>query len=278
MDKLAACGIEVSARELVVALEGATGQVAVQRFANTLAGQQQLLQTLTRGGSAREGSCLEATGVYGLDVALLLSGHAQLEVVVANPRAVRNFAQSLDAARSKSDPQDAVVLCGICAAHAVPAVGPPEPATLALWAIARRLQALTAQRTAEKKSPARGGGFLPRYRSAYATAWRAVCGRWSAKIKKAARRGVGVHRRGGQAAGTPMRQLRSVPGDRRSQRHSGAGRGADAAGGSRRAPVGGLRRTGSAGISFGNFRAAKRRASAKWVIGTCGGPCICRRW
>src|SRR5258708_10182814 len=87
---------------------GQKAQVELQRFGNTLAGQQQLLQTLTR-GVQRVRVCLEATGVYGLDVALLLSGHAQLEVVVANPRAVRHFAQAM-MRRSKSDPLDAVVL------------------------------------------------------------------------------------------------------------------------------------------------------------------------
>ncbi len=50
MDKLAACGIEVSARELVVALEGATGQVAVQRFANTLAGAAAVATDAQRAG------------------------------------------------------------------------------------------------------------------------------------------------------------------------------------------------------------------------------------
>ncbi len=148
MDKLAACGIEVSARELVVALEGATGQVAVQRFAEHFGGAAAVATDAHARGSAREGLSGGHWSVW-LDVALLLSGHAQLEVVVANPRAVRNFAQAL-MRRSKSDPQDAVVLWEFAQRMPCRRWVRPEPATLALWAIARRLQALTAQRTAEK--------------------------------------------------------------------------------------------------------------------------------
>ena len=38
---------------------------------------------------------LEATGLYGLEVALTLSEQPWIEVMVAYPRAVRHFAQSL---------------------------------------------------------------------------------------------------------------------------------------------------------------------------------------
>lgn len=148
MDKMVPCGIEVSARELLVALLGEKEQVVLRRFANTVAGQQHLLQTLTRGGQ-RVRVCLEATGVYGLDVALLLSAHQQLEVVVANPRAVRHFAQAL-MRRSKSDPLDALVLWEFAQRMPCRPWVRPEKNTLALWAIARRLEALTKQRTAEK--------------------------------------------------------------------------------------------------------------------------------
>jgi len=50
MDKTEACGIEVSARELVVALAGNKGAVRLQPFANTELGHRALLRTLTRGG------------------------------------------------------------------------------------------------------------------------------------------------------------------------------------------------------------------------------------
>jgi transposase len=146
MDKIEACGIEVSARELVVALEGKKG--GLRRFANTPAGHQVLVRTLTRGGK-RVRVCLEATGLYGLDVALALSAQEGLEVMVANPRAVRHFAQAL-MQRSKNDELDAVVLREFAARMPFTAWARPAENTLELWALARRLEALTALCTAEK--------------------------------------------------------------------------------------------------------------------------------
>jgi len=148
MDKREACGIEVSAQELVVALTGKKGEAVLQRFANTVAGQEQLLRTLTRRGK-RVSVCLEATGMYGLDVALRLSAEEALEVMVANPRAVRHFARAM-MQRSKNDQLDAVVLWEFAARMPFTAWARPGKNTLALWAIARRLEALTKQCTAEK--------------------------------------------------------------------------------------------------------------------------------
>jgi hypothetical protein len=62
MDKIEACGIEVSAQELVVAMSGKTPEAVLRRFANTACGHRQLLQALTRGGK-RVRACREATGM-----------------------------------------------------------------------------------------------------------------------------------------------------------------------------------------------------------------------
>lgn len=147
MDKTEACGVEVSARELVVAWEGKTG-LRLQRFANTAAGHRALVHTLTRGGK-RVRVCMEATGLYGLDLALALCEQKQLEIMVANPRAVRHFAQAM-MQRSKNDQLDAVVLREFAARMPFTPWSRPSKNTLALWAIARRLQALTGLCTAEK--------------------------------------------------------------------------------------------------------------------------------
>jgi len=150
MDKMQveACGIEVSAKELVVALSGKKGEAVLRRFANTPVGHRQLLQALTRGGR-RVRACLEATGVYGLDVALLLSAHTGIELMVANPRAVRHFAQAT-MRRSKNDQLDAVMLREFALRMEFIAWTRPDENTLALWSIARRLEALTKQCAAEK--------------------------------------------------------------------------------------------------------------------------------
>ena len=131
------CGEEVSAQELVVACSGKKDQVVLRRFANTAGGHRALLRTLTRGGK-RVRVVMEATGLYGLDVALLLSAHPGVQLMVANPRAVRDFAKAM-IQRSKSDPLDARLLREFAARM------PFQP-----WAIARRLQTLSKLRAAEK--------------------------------------------------------------------------------------------------------------------------------
>src|ERR1700688_553743 len=141
MDKIEACGIEVSAKELVVAMSGKKAEAVLRRFANTAAGHRQLLHALTRGGK-RVRACMEATGVYGLDVALLLSAHAGIELMVANPRAVRHFAKAR-MQRSKNDQLDAVMLREFAMRMQFTVWTRPDQSTLALWAMARRLQALT---------------------------------------------------------------------------------------------------------------------------------------
>lgn len=147
MDKIEACGIEVSARELVVALGDPQGGTRLRRFANRAVGHRALLRVLQSLGKVRV--VLEATGMYGLDVALALSAEEGIELMVANPRAVRHFAQAM-MQRSKNDQLDAVVLREFAARMPFRAWTRPTENQLELWAIARRLEALTAQRAAEK--------------------------------------------------------------------------------------------------------------------------------
>jgi len=148
MSKVECCGLEVSARELLVALGGKQEESVLRRFANTAAGRKELVQTLTRGGR-RVSVCLEATGLYGLEVALLLSTAEGIELMVANPRAVRNFARAM-MRRSKTDELDAVVLREFAERMEFRAWVRPSAAALALWGIARRLGALAEEHAAEK--------------------------------------------------------------------------------------------------------------------------------
>ena len=104
MKKLLPVGIDVSAKELVVASD----RHREARFDNDPAGHKKLIRVLTKGGRAAR-VVLEATGVYSLDLAFALHRSARIEVMVANPRAVANFAKAY-LQRSKTDPLDATVL------------------------------------------------------------------------------------------------------------------------------------------------------------------------
>ena len=88
MDKNDFAGIEVSKDELLVALRREEQTLPLQSFPNTGEGHRALVRYLARQSRVVR-ACLESTGVYGLDLALLLQKQAGVEVMVANPRAVR---------------------------------------------------------------------------------------------------------------------------------------------------------------------------------------------
>jgi transposase len=141
-------GIEVSAEELIVALRREDKLQPLKAFPNNPQGHKAIVRYLARPGR-RVRVCLESTGVYGLDLALALHAAAGVEVMVANPRAVRHFAQAL-MQRSKNDRLDALVILEFAARMPFQAWRPPSPAARHLCALARRLEALTELCAAEK--------------------------------------------------------------------------------------------------------------------------------
>ena len=77
-----------------------------------------------------------------MDVALRLHKQAGVEAMLANPRAVRHFAQVL-MQRSKTDPLDALVLLKFATHLPFQPWQPPSPTALHLCALARRIEAVT---------------------------------------------------------------------------------------------------------------------------------------
>jgi transposase len=142
------CGIEVSAKELLVALRRQEKLEPRRSFPNTPEGHAGLLASVRRPGRVVR-VCLESTGLYGLDLALALSAAEGIEVMVANPRAVRHFAHAL-MQRSKNDPLDAGVLEEFAARMPFQPWVRPSPTALALHALARRLRELVQIQADEK--------------------------------------------------------------------------------------------------------------------------------
>jgi transposase len=142
-------GIDVSARELSVAVRSATvDREEVHTFNNNAAGHHALLShLLCRKGRVRV--CLEASGNYSLDVALTLHAHRRVEISVVNPRRARRFAQSLGE-RSKTDPVDAHVLCQYAVRMPWVAWVPPSGLALRLRGLTRAIEALGVTQTQEK--------------------------------------------------------------------------------------------------------------------------------
>src|SRR5260370_34015765 len=148
MDKFDACGIEVSARELVVALCRSGREQRLRSFPNTPEGHADLVRFLTS-GSPRVRVVLESTGLYGLDLTCALHRVPQIEVMVANPRAVRHFASAW-MQRSKNDQLDALGLREVAARMPFQPWTAPWPSAFALGALGRGVETLTEQCTAEK--------------------------------------------------------------------------------------------------------------------------------
>lgn len=138
------CGIDVSAAQLVVALQGEGGRWLQRSFPNRASGHQALILWLQKAGT-RIRVCLEATGPYSLDIALTLHAASGIEVAVLNPKVVNRFAATL--CRSKTDPADAQVLAEYARRMPFQSWHPPQAATLELRTITRHIAALTQQHT-----------------------------------------------------------------------------------------------------------------------------------
>ena len=141
-------GLDVSAKELVVMVRRGGKSGPCRSFPNTAVGHEELRRYLTQPGG-RVRVCMESTGMYGLDAALVLQADTRIELMVANPRAVKDFARAL-LQRSKTDPLDAWVLLEYAARMPFQRWQPPAAEALAITALARRIHALTEQCTMEK--------------------------------------------------------------------------------------------------------------------------------
>ncbi len=155
-------GLDVGATELVLALQRDGVPEPLHTLPNTPAGHRQILKLLTRrGASARV--CLEATGVYSLRLALALHRAERVEVMVVNPRAIKDF-QRARLTRAKTDAVDALgILEFLLRMDFVPWT-PPAEAVLALQQVSRRMLQLRGELTREQArlhaiefTPDRGG-------------------------------------------------------------------------------------------------------------------------
>ncbi len=140
-------GIEVSAKTLLVGLRR-DGQTQKREFPNTAAGHRRIRTFLRRRGAVVR-VCLEATGVYSLDLALALDGAPGLELMVANPRSVHDFARAR-MRRSKDDALDLEVLIDYAARMPFRPWSRPSSTELHLRGLMRTVRGLIDARTAAK--------------------------------------------------------------------------------------------------------------------------------
>ena len=120
------------------------GNEEPKSFSNDEAGHRELIKWL--GKCARV--CMEATGVYHLQLALALRA-AAVEVMVVNPRVAKDFARALSN-RSKTDTVDAQALLEYARRMEFVAWEAPSDAVLELRELGRRLSELIQSATDEK--------------------------------------------------------------------------------------------------------------------------------
>jgi transposase len=143
-------GVDVGSQELVVALRSGD---RLRTFAvpNDPIGRSRLVSEALRaaGTALAIRVTVEATGIYSLELALLLSKTERFEVSVVNPKTIKHFLRA-QGARGKTDKIDAAGILHYAELMAFRPWIAPAPIYLALQAIARRIYQLNAERVREK--------------------------------------------------------------------------------------------------------------------------------
>ncbi len=139
-------GVDISKRWF----DAAASDGRTRRFDNDAVGHRAFVAWLRKPARV----VVEATGTYGLDLALALHAADRCEVMVANPRLIKGFAKAL---AQRSPPRRGgrptpPMLTILAFAERMPFEpwSPPDPALVELRAIARRIADLTVERAREK--------------------------------------------------------------------------------------------------------------------------------
>jgi len=141
-------GVDVDSEELVCMMQRGGQRLPLARFANTASGHKKFIRWATKGDHPAR-VCLEATGIYSLEFALALHRAKNVEVMVVNPRAIKDFVRAC-MQRAKTDAVDAGGILDYLERMPFTAWQPPAPEILELQAINRRIGQLNTELTREK--------------------------------------------------------------------------------------------------------------------------------
>lgn len=137
-------GLDVGAKTLTLAIRKNGKTQKSRNFGNDPTAHAALIQVLRQANVTRV--CVEATGVYHLDIAVALHDAGGFEVMVVNPKAARRFAEAM-MSRTKTDPVDAALLAEFAERMPFVAWVRPTDEILALRAFGRYLAGLTKHRS-----------------------------------------------------------------------------------------------------------------------------------
>jgi len=141
-------GVDVNSEKLVCTMQRGERRSPLASFANAVAGHKKFIRWATKGGHPAR-VCLEATGIYSLEFALALHRAKNVEVMVVNPRAIKDFVRAC-MQRAKTDAVDAGGILDYLQRMPFSAWQPPAPEILELQAINRRIVQLNTELTREK--------------------------------------------------------------------------------------------------------------------------------
>jgi len=155
-------GIDVSAGKLDVVIDNSRGAEMHKVFENNPKGHAAVCRFI-RPGKTPARVVLEATGKYGVDLALALV-EQDIEVCVINPLAARRYMQ-FRMRRGKTDKVDATLLKDIAGSKEFARWTPPASAVLELRNIVRRVRGVTKQMVSDKNQlhAARATATTPDY-------------------------------------------------------------------------------------------------------------------
>lgn len=140
-------GIDISNRVFDASMQY-SGGASRRQFSNTPSGHRQFMKwSLRQARAARV--CMEATGIYHLQLALALNQHPNIELMVVNPCAARRFAQA-NMVRAKTDSIDADGLLLYLQRMPFRPWSAPRDEVLQLQSLAHRVAQLDKEITRER--------------------------------------------------------------------------------------------------------------------------------
>jgi transposase len=145
-------GIDVGAKELVVAMIHKGKMQKVENYSNTPAGHKQIKKLCLKYlkyGIVRV--AMEATGVYFFDLAVALSDDKKLHVMVVNPSVIKSYARAVQE-RNKTDKADAQVIAKYAERMDHPAWERPSDEALGLRYISRAIHTIIEYKAAAKNN------------------------------------------------------------------------------------------------------------------------------
>ena len=142
-------GIDVSSQTLVVEMKRESDNgTAKGEFDNSSSGHKKLLKFITKNGSSAQ-VCMEATGNYHFEAALLLAKSGKVKVMIVNPKAMHHFGTAI-LQRAKTDSCDAHIILEYLLRMDFKQWQVPSDNKVTLNRLARRLAQLKKMKTQEQ--------------------------------------------------------------------------------------------------------------------------------